>query len=322
MQVKVLGSGAGGGSPQWNCGCVHCHAVRQGKPGYQRRTQSSIAVSVDGERWLLINASPDILQQIQNTPALWPTEGTRHSPIAGVLLTDAQVDHSTGLMMLREGCPIDVYATEPVLIDLSSRYPLLTTLQHWNGGCRTHRIETESEFSVAGIEGLRINAVPLHSNAPPFSLRRDHPDLGDNIGLELIDEESGQRIFYAPGLCTIDTRIDQCFTDADCVLVDGTFWHNDEMAAVGLKDKPAKSMGHIPLSGHEGLIWHLNRHSNTRKVLIHINNTNPILNEFSEERALLTASGIEVAEDGMLINPAQRVGREFPQDDLLQSSAP
>ena len=301
MKIRVLGSAAGGGFPQWNCGCKNCFSVRNNVSGYRRRTQSSIAVCVDDKQWLLVNASPDLLAQIHNTPELWPEPNSRKTPLTAVLLTDAQIDHISGLLMLREGCPINLYCTNLVYDDLTFSLPILSALSHWKGGFTRHAFELDTSFKIEGITDLDITPIPLLSNAPPYSPRRDKPQDGDNIGLILKQKSTGFTVFYAPGLSHIDDNIKSCFQRADCVLVDGTFWHNKEMEKLGLSNKSALSMGHISLSGNDGLIQELDKYTDTRRILIHINNTNPILNENSPEHKYLKEHNIEVAYDGMLI---------------------
>lgn len=304
MYIRVLGSAAGGGFPQWNCNCANCTAVRAGDPALTARTQSSIAVSHNGQDWLLVNASPDILAQVRAMPELQPARSVRDTGIAAVLLMDAQIDHVTGLLMLRERrTPLPLYATPQVLEELSGSLPLVRVLSHY-AGVQAHPLSlTEPDFEVAGLAGLRFSVMPLVSNAPPYSPRRDAPLPGDNIGVVVEDIPSGKRVFYAPGLGRIEPAVARAMATADVVLVDGTFWRNDEMQVLGLSTKTAMDMGHLAQSGPDGMIQVLAAlPKSTRKILIHINNTNPILRSDSPERAALTAAGIEVAWDGMAIN--------------------
>lgn len=301
MFVCVLGSAAGGGFPQWNCNCANCQGVRDGSIKATARTQSSIALSDDGQRWVVINTSPDILKQIQQQPLLHPKHGVRHSPIEAVLITDAQVDHVTGLMMLREGCPMDLYCTTEVHSDLTGGLPLLTALEHWNGGFKHHCLpDDESPFQLGGFSGLRFHRVPLESNAPPYSPRRGKPAPGDNIGLYVEDVSTGKSLLYAPGLGVPSEVTHSRMAQADCVMVDGTFWSEDEMSLVGLSHKKAKDMGHMPLSGDGGILSLLKPLKASKKVLIHINNTNPILDEDSKQRRIVEAMDIDIAVDGMV----------------------
>lgn len=300
MFVHVMGAAAGGGFPQWNCNCRNCRGVREGTIKATRRTQSSIAVSGDGENWVLFNASPDILTQIAQFPALQPGRSERDSAIRAVLLVDSQIDHTTGLLMLREGCPHEVYCSDMVHEDLSTGFPLFTMLKHWNGGLNYNPISLDgSDFSIEGIDGLQFRAVPVDGKAPPYSPHRHDPHTGDNIAVLITDTRSGKTLFYAPGLGNLTDRIRDLMADSDCLLVDGTFWQEGEMAAVGLGDKKAADMGHLPQSGENGMIEVLRPMERPRKILIHINNTNPILDEESEQRRQLDTEGIEVSYDGM-----------------------
>ncbi|PZP64754.1 MAG: pyrroloquinoline quinone biosynthesis protein PqqB [Azospira oryzae] len=301
MKIRVLGSAAGGGFPQWNCNCPNCRGVREGRLKAQRRTQSSIAVEGDHGRWVLFNASPDILAQIAAFPGLWPKEGVRDTAITAIVLIDSQVDHTTGLLMLREGSPLEVYCTERVQEDLTTANPIFHLLAHYCG-VRWHRVPIDgSAFEVAGASRLRFTAVPLKSKAPPYSPHRDDPCAGDNIGVRVEDRLSGKNLFYAPGLGELEPHLEPFLAGADCLLVDGTFWTDDEMVRLGISHKRARDIGHLPQAGPGGMIEVLDRHARGRKILIHINNTNPILNEASPERAELAAHGIEVAWDGMEI---------------------
>lgn len=306
MKIIVLGSAAGGGFPQWNCNCRNCAGVRSGAVAAKARTQSSIAVSADGADWVLINASPDILAQIRATPALQPARGRRDTGIAAVMLMDAQVDHVTGLLLLREGKPLPLYCTASVWGDLNTGLPLAPVLSHYCG-VRWHELQLAGDgpamlpLQVPGIDGIRFTPLALSSKAPPYSPHREQPELGDNIGLLVEDMASGKSLFYAPGLGAIDPQVEAAMRSADCVLVDGTFWTADEMIDLGFSKKRAADMGHLPQSGEAGMIAVLDRIGTRRKVLIHINNTNPILDEGSEQRAILARHEIEVAFDGMEI---------------------
>lgn len=300
MKVRVLGSAAGGGFPQWNCNCANCYGLRQGTIKASARSQSSIALSIDEDRWILINASPDIRAQISSFPAIQPQRGLRGSGIHAVVLVDSQIDHTSGLLMLREGCPLSVYATDMVKQDLSTGFPIFTMLESWNGGIDYNPMPVDgSSFQIDGAERLRLTAVPLKGKAPPYSPHRNNPHLGDNIGLYIEDLEDGSKLFYSPGLGGIDDQVLKFMSNSDCLMVDGTFWREDEMLVAGVGTKLAAEMGHLPQSGDQGMIEVLRQFSHQRKILIHINNTNPILIEDSPERAELDKEGIEVSYDGM-----------------------
>lgn len=302
MRIHVLGSAAGGGFPQWNCNCLNCDGVRNGRIRASARTQSSIAASGDGENWVLFNASPDVLQQIRNFPALQPARALRDTAIAAIVLIDAQIDHTTGLYMLREHrTPWPVWCTPGVREDLSVGNPVFGVLAHY-AGIDWRALPLNDRFSIDGAPGLAFEALSLTSNAPPYSPHRDKPQPGDNIGVTLVDTASGKRIFYAPGLGEMEPHVWAAMQRTDCVLVDGTLWTDDEMIRLGASSKTSRAMGHLPQSGPDGMLEWLDRLPRaTRKVLIHINNTNPILDEDSPQRAELSARGIEVAFDGMEI---------------------
>lgn len=303
MRITVLGASAGGGFPQWNCNCRNCAGVRSGTVRAKPRTQSSIFVRGDGADGVLFNASPDILEQIRSRPALQPARSLRDTAIAGVVLMDGQIDHSTGLFMLRErGVALPLWCTDPVEQDLSIGNPVLRVLSHFCGVQR-HRIALDgSPFEIPGAAGLEFRAMPLSSKAAPYSPHRDDPVPGDNIGMLIRDRASGRSAFYAPGLGEISPAVFDAMAGADAVLVDGTFWTDDEMITLGLSKKTARDIGHLPQSGAGGMVEWLDRlPARTRRLLIHINNTNPILDEESPERAELARHHVEVCEDGMEI---------------------
>ena len=305
MLIRVLGAAAGGGFPQWNCNCANCAGLRAGTLRARARTQSSICVTGDGgQDWALINTSPDILEQVRATPALQPNRGPRDTGIAGVLLMDGQVDHSTGLYMLRErGRPLPLWCADPVYEDLTQGNPILKVLGHYCGVDRHVLPIDGSAFAMDGVPGVSFSAMPLASKAAPYSPHRERSVPGDNIGLTLTCGRSGRRLFYAPGLGARSPEVDAAMRSADCVMVDGTFWTDDEMITLGLSKKRARDIGHLAQSGPGGMIEQLNRlPKHVRRILIHINNTNPILDESSPERAMLNAAGIEVAFDGMEID--------------------
>lgn len=308
MRVLVLGAGAGGGCPQWNCNCAICAAARSGTRLIRPRTQSSIAVSPDGRHWVLLNASPDLGQQLRVQPVLHPRQGLRDTPIKAVILMDAQIDHATGLLSLREGPPIELYVTPCVFEDLTTGLPILSVLEHYCG-VHWHLLpvageQRVAEFKVKGFESLRFRAIAIPGKAPPYSPHRHDPKVGDNIALEITDRRSGKRLFYAPGLAEVGPDELEWMRDADCVLVDGTFWSDDEMVRAGLGSKYASDMGHLPQQGtpqRPGMMDALDKTRARRKLLIHINNSNPILDDYGPERAELAHRGIEVAHDGMEI---------------------
>ncbi|MCP3869052.1 MAG: pyrroloquinoline quinone biosynthesis protein PqqB [Gammaproteobacteria bacterium] len=300
MKIRVLGSAAGGGFPQWNCNCDNCTGVRTGGLDAISRTQSSIAVSTNGEDWLLINASPDIRKQILDFPGLQPNRARRDTGIRAVLLIDSQIDHTTGLLMLRENDkPLDIYCSRMVYQDLTSGFPVLRMLDHYCG-VNWHEVTVGGEsFGVEGIEGAEFSAFALSSKAPPYSPHRNDPHPGDNIGLRIKDKVGGGSVFYAPGLASIEPHLTPAMNASDLLLVDGTCWTDDEMERREVGTRRSLAMGHLPQSGPGGMIEALKPFERQHKVLIHINNTNPMLVENSPERAELTRAGIEVSRDGM-----------------------
>ncbi len=302
MRVHVLGSAAGGGFPQWNCNCPNCKGLRTGTLRARPRTQSSITVSDSGEAWVLFNASPDVRAQLGSFAALQPGRGVRDTGICAVLLIDAQIDHTTGLMMLREHRePLEVYCSNMVYQDLTTGYPLFRVLEHYCGVEWRPLPLDGASISIPGTPGLDYTAVPIRSEAPPYSPHRHQPHKGDTIGVAIEDRSTGRRLFYAPGLGRIDAEVQLHLERADCLLIDGTLWHDDELVRLGISERCGHEMGHLALAGEGGLLALLGALSKPRKILIHINNTNPILNEDSAERAQLERLGIEVAYDGMEI---------------------
>jgi len=305
MRITILGSAAGGGFPQWNCNCRNCDGVRSGVLRAKPRTQSSIFVrpddSADG---VLFNASPDILEQIRSSPVLQPARKMRDTAIAGVVLIDGQIDHATGLFMLRErGTPLPLWCTDPVAEDLSEGNPVLRVLSHYCGVARHAITPGGNSFEVPGVPGLVFRAMALTGKAAPYSPHREQQVLGDNIGVTILDRRSGKSLFYAPGLGAITPPVFDAMASADAVMVDGTFWTDDEMVRLGVSSKRAREIGHLPQSGEGGMIEWLSKLPATtaRRMLIHINNTNPILDEDSDEHAALRRAGIEPCEDGMTI---------------------
>lgn len=300
MFVHVLGAAAGGGFPQWNCNCRMCHGVRTGSINAKARTQSSIVLSGDGVNWVLFNTSPDLLAQLAAFPTLQPGRGIRDTAIKAIVFMDSQIDHTTGLLMLREGCPHQIYCSDAVHEDLTTGFPLFKMLTHWNGGINRHPIPLDgSAFTIPEIDGLAFTAIPVKGKAPPYSPHRHDAHVGDNIGVQVTDTYSGKTLFYAPGLGDLTDATRVLMSASDCLLVDGTFWSENEMESVGLGEKKAADMGHLPQSGEHGMLEVLRPMDRPRKILIHINNTNPILDEDSEQRKKLVDEGVEVAFDGM-----------------------
>ncbi len=302
MKIHVLGSGAGGGFPQWNCNCHNCHRLRHKEMQGVARTQSSIAVSTDNRNWLLFNTSPDILTQLEAFPAIQPKEGVRDTGIKAIMLIDSQIDHTTGMLMLREGKPLDVYCTEMVKDDLTTGFPLFKMLGDY---CTVNHHPVPIDgcgFTVPLIDDLRFYTQALKSKAPPYSPHRHDPHEGDNIGVIIEQISTGKKVFYSPGLGEIEPHVMAAMQEVDCIMVDGTFWTDDEMCTQNISPKRAREIGHLPQSGENGMIEVLNSIEKPRKILIHINNTNPILDDNSKERKILNDNGIEVAYDGLEID--------------------
>lgn len=300
MQIRILGSGAGGGFPQWNCSCPNCKAVRAGTIKASTRNQSSIAVSSDGEHWVLFNASPDVRAQLEGFPEIHPKNKIRGTGIEAIVIIDSQIDHVTGLLILREGDPLTIYCTDMVKQDLTTGFPIFNILEHFCGVEDRPIPLNGDSFTIPNIDDLEFTALPLKSKAPPYSPHRNDPHEGDNIGMIIRQISTGKTTFYAPGLGAIEPHVEKAMTEADCVLVDGTFWTDDELASVG-RHLLSREIGHLPQSGKGGMIEFLDTLEKPRKILIHINNTNPILNEESAERDILNQHGIEVSFDNMNI---------------------
>ena len=264
------------------------------------RTQSSIAVG-SGSSWALVNASPDVLAQLQSNADLQPGRAIRDSAITAIVLVDGQVDHTTGLYMLRESVrPWPLWCTDSTFADLTRGNPVLGVLSFFCGVDRRRIDPDGSAFAIDSLPGVRWHALPVASKPAPYSPNRESPMPGDNLALVIEDAASGRSVVYAPGLSAIDDRLWRAMQAAACVLVDGTFWTDDEMIRLGISAKRARDIGHLPQSGAGGMLEWLERlPAATRKILIHINNTNPILNEASAEAAELARRGIEVARDGM-----------------------
>jgi pyrroloquinoline quinone biosynthesis protein B len=304
MKIRVLGAAAGGGFPQWNCNCRNCAGVRSGTVRAKARTQSSIAVrGNDGAGWALVNVSPDITAQLQANPAFQPSRALRDCAITGIVLVDGQVDHTTGLYMLRESTrPWPIWCTDSTYADLTRGNPILNVLGHFCGVDR-RRIDLEGHaFQIEGVNAVSWRALPVPGKPAPYSPNRESPVPGDNLALVITDEATGRSAVYAPGLGAMDDRVWGAMQTASCVMVDGTFWTDDEMIRLGASKKHARDIGHLPQSGPGGMLEWLDRlPPDTRKVLIHVNNTNPILDQDSEQAAEVARRGVEVAWDGLEI---------------------
>lgn len=299
MRIKILGSAAGGGHPQWNCRTPASLRAWQQLPGAARRSQASIAVSADGAGWLLINASPDFRQQLLDTPELWPREGLRHSPIKAVLLTSGEIDHVAGLLSMRESQRFDLHASGRVL-DVLRQNPIFDALNP--AFVQRHALALELPFELLG---LRITAFAVPGKVPLYMEGRSNGDLrgSDEETLGLCVEHEGRRFHYLPGCATLTEALQERLRGSELVFFDGTLWRDDEMIAAGVGAKTGQRMGHMSIDGPGGTIEAFAPLQVRRKVFIHINTTNPILNEHSPERAIASGHGWEVAHDGMEITP-------------------
>lgn len=314
MRARILGAAAGGGFPQWNCACPICTAARNGQA--QPRTQSSVAIRGERGPWFLINASPDLRQQLADLPVhAQESNGMRRTPVGGVILTDAEIDHTAGLLLMRESSiPLEIYCTAEVHGALTDHYPVMRMLEHYCG-VNWHPLKpgvlTPLEGSPLTIEPFETGGdAPLYmgaanpGSANPGSADPGPADPGDApgptaIGLT-IRELDGAVLCYAPALASLQDGILDRLAASDCLFADGTFWQSDDLVALGLGDRDSWAMGHAPLSGAQGTLATLARLT-ARTILVHINNTNPILLDRSEQRAATEADGIEVGYDGMEI---------------------
>ncbi|MGH8659406.1 MAG: pyrroloquinoline quinone biosynthesis protein PqqB [Gammaproteobacteria bacterium] len=305
MKIRVLGSAAGGGYPQWNCNHPNSRRARGGDSAASPRTQSSLAVSANEREWVLFNASPDLRQQINQHPILHPKQGLRDSPIKAVVLTNADVDHVAGLLSLRESQPLRIYATQRVLqvLQANSIFNVLNPEY-----VRREAMALEKPVTILAPAGTDtgIRVVPF-SVPGKVALWLENPDQGpgfgtikeDTIALEVRDRLDEIQFFYVPGCAKMTPELRERLRGASLVFFDGTLWRDDEMIVSGVGIKTGKRMGHMSVSGDEGTLAEFKDLDVARKVFIHINTTNPILLEDSEERALATAAGWEVSWDGM-----------------------
>lgn len=302
MRIKVLGAAAGGGFPQWNCGCPNCREARSGSPDATPQTQECVALSADGERWVLLNASPEIRAQIESYPALHP-RAARHSPIAALVLTNGDLDHSLGLLSLRESHPLVVYATDRVRRGFVEGNVLYRTLERFPGQVTWKTLALGREVALTGVEdqptGLLVEAVAAPGKPPVHLEGLAGTDAGENIGVVIHERATGKRVAYFSAAAGLTPAMRQAIDRADCVFFDGTFWSSDELVALGLGTKRAEDMAHLPVGGADGSLERLASARAPRRVYIHINNTNPLLRASSRERAEVEARGWEIARDGM-----------------------
>lgn len=304
MLIKVLGSAAGGGFPQWNCNCRNCAAVRSRAPGFRPRTQSSLAVSADGDSWVLLNASPDLREQIAATRELHArvSRGLRDSPIKAVVVTNGDVDHITGLIHLREAQPFAIYGSDRVLATLAAN-SVFNVVSPANAPRVTLPLGATTDIHGADIDtGLSVEAfaVPgkialyLETEGANFGSRD-----GDTIGLRVRDRRTGAEFFYIPGCAEVDAELATRIRGAGLIFFDGTLFTDDEMLSQGLSQKTGQRMGHISMSGPDGSMAVIEPLRIARRIYVHINNSNPALDETSAARREVEGAGWEIAYDGM-----------------------
>ena len=304
MRIKVLGSAAGGGFPQWNCGCSNCDRARRGLHGFRPRTQAQVAVSPAPAAWFLLNASPDLRQQLLQDPEFAPAESTRGTPVSALILMSADVDCVMGLLHLREFQPLRVYATPSVLRVLKEENTLFRSLERSVPPVQWEALPLDRPVSVfqhgEAKSILTCKAEPLGGEYPDYvsaGLRKNLAKEEAVIGLEFV--QNGKKFFYAPSLSGRDEAWKCHAKESDLALIDGTFWTDNELIDVRGSGKTARQIGHVPLSGPGGMLEQFPRDAKGRHVLIHLNNTNPALDEASAASGTLRDAGWEVAYDGM-----------------------
>jgi pyrroloquinoline quinone biosynthesis protein B len=301
VQLKVLGSAAGGGFPQWNCACPNCRSVRSGNGVYKERSQAQIAISGDGVSWFLLGASPDLRSQIESCVELRPRNGSRSSPIAGVILAGADLDHTLGLLLLRELQPLHVYATESVTKVLRDDNSMFRMLNRVPDQVRWQAIKSPESFRLQTITGenagIRCFPIPLSSRYPAY-VHDFVPETNEAVLGLILASDSGKRVAYFPNVAEISTDMLKHLDNVDLLLFDGTFYTDDELIRAQGSGQRAREMGHIPVSGADGSLQQLAALTRPRKMYIHINNTNPMLNEASDEYKAIREAGWELAEDG------------------------
>ena len=306
MKIVLLGTAAGGGLPQWNCNCANCREARRARGRVTPRTQSSVAISADGRRWFLLNASPDLRVQLQNFPPLHPPAHRRRStPVEAVLVTNADLDHTLGLFLLREGERLPVHATPRVRRTLTRDLSLERVLRAF---CGVRWITPPRRLAPlvcrdGSKSGLLYQAIALPGKPPRFARRERAATAGHCVGYRFIDERTRGSLLFLPDVAAVDDRIVHLLGGCDVLLFDGTFWSDNEMRQAGVGSVPASKMGHLPVAGPAGSLKQLAALSSVRhRIYLHINNTNPILRKGSPEHAAVRAAGLEVGFDGMQIS--------------------
>jgi pyrroloquinoline quinone biosynthesis protein B len=306
LRVVVLGAAAGGGVPQWNCGCLICRSARHDHPEL-RSTQASIAISVDDAHWFLVNASPDLRQQLTATAQLYPRAGSlRHSPITGVILTNSEVDAVAGLLSLREGWPFTIYAHERVLAILKDN-SIFNVLNPTNVRRQPIAIDAAFEPTLPGgaPSGIEILPFAVTGKSAWYLEGHAHPTggdaAGDTLGLRIGEAATGKHFYFLAACAKVTPELKSRIDGAPLVFFDGTVWRDDELIAAGLGNKTGQGMGHISMSGESGAIAALADLRIGRKIFLHINNSNPALLHDSNERAIAEGAGWQIPGDGMEI---------------------
>jgi pyrroloquinoline quinone biosynthesis protein B len=301
----VLGSAAGGGFPQWNCSCANCSGFRSGTLRATARTQSSIALSADGDRWYLINASPDIRQQINASPWLSPRTTPRDTPIHAILLTNAEIDHIAGLLSLRESQPLCLYSTQQVqdwVLESNVVFQGLFRPLTKNLWKIVNTTEPQDLIGIDGKEsGLHYEAFLVPGKPPAYLSGPVAAWQEATIGYTISDVHSRHSLVYLPAIKQLDAAVKHRLEQCNCFFLDGTCWSDDELVRKGLSQKTSLSMGHVPVSGPDGSLSQLADLRRARRIYTHLNNTNPLLIEDSPERRIVEEAGWEVAFDGMTI---------------------
>jgi pyrroloquinoline quinone biosynthesis protein B len=302
VRIKILGAAAGGGLPQWNCTCTNCSAQRHNHSHIQSRTQSQLAVTADEDAWFLINASPDLRAQLNGNREVYPdpAKGLRNTPVAGIILTSADLDHVLGLLLMREFTPVRIYATRPVL-SILQKNSFFQMLDRLPGQSRWTAIEPGVSFHAGN--GLTCTPIAVSNSLPTYVGEEERSSLdpaGATIGL-ILEDAGGARVAYLPALPSVSPSLKQLLNTCSTILVDGTFWSDDELQNIQPGTSLARSMGHLPISGSDGSLATLRNLDGIRKIYTHINNTNPILQEQSSERRAVQDAGWEVAWDGLEI---------------------
>jgi len=310
MRIKVLGSAAGGGFPQWNCACRNCRGLRADTLRAQARSQTQIAFTPDDSAWFLVGASPDLRSQLLAAPELTPKPAseTASSPIAGVFLYSAEVDSVTGLLHLREFQSFFVFAAASIQRILQKENRVFSVLERADPPVQWKTLAARGRFGLHLSESpgeaptFVCNTLPLGGNYPDFVSEETRRTASpDDASLGLVFEQGRKQLFIAPALSSRNAEWTKPAASADVVFIDGTFWSDDELIRTGRSQKTAREIGHLPLSGSGGLLEQFPKSARGRKILLHINNTNPILDEESPEHRAVFDAGFEIAYDGMEI---------------------